>query len=164
MLAIRSPDKLTRVFVALDELPRWAYPISICVPIHHPSFPHTASSTIQNHFVSSLHCSWSTSSTIPLTLPLPPPHQPHDCSFSPVCHLHTLLRLHSSGMVWRGRRGKTPQQALPPCPTPSPTAPERDPSALLLFFFSNCVGAPHPRRGNKSPPSWKEEDQRSSEP
>lgn len=134
-MAIRSPDKLTQVFVALDELRRQVYPISTCGVLHHPSFPHTASSTTQHHFVSSFYCSWSTSSTIPLTLPLPPPHQDHNCSFSPLCHLHTLLRLHPPGMGGQGRRAKTPKQALPPCPAPSPAVTERDPSTLLLLLF-----------------------------
>lgn len=105
------------------------------------------------------HCSWSTSSTIPLTLLLPPPHQDHNCSFSPLCHLHTLLRLHPPGMGGEGRRGKTPQQALPPCPgsLTSPTVVERDPSTLLLllFFFSNCLGAPHPTQGTSPHHLWR---------
>lgn len=164
MLVIWLPDELTQLFIALDKLPRWVYPISICVILHHPGFPHTASPMIQYHFVSSLHCSWTTSSTIPLTLP--PAPLP---TATPALWLFLFSRSPSAlplqitpntHMCWT--RGKTSQQASLSCPKPSPIAPEKDPSAfLLLFFFRNCVGTPHPCRGNKSPPSWDEEDQRS---
>lgn len=150
-MAIRSPDKLTQVFVALDELRKQVYPISTCGVLHHPSFPHTASSTTQHHFVSSWHCSWSTSSTIPLTLLLPPPHQDHNCSFSPLCHLHTLLRLHPPGMGGEGRAGGGRRLSRPYRPVPLPHSQSlggiHPPSSSSCSLLVTVWGLLTPHRG-----------------